>query len=86
MAVRVIPTADVSDLLNRAYRDYNPGTEGEPLQDRVLSFCNIVKDRYGLQLYMIPSTNSRGQQGYELTKVEIIDEAKFTWFTLEWTQ
>lgn len=69
--------------LNKAYAKYNPQVPGEPYGDRVLSFSNYVKERYGLELKLFAKIDNN-QLKYELKEVYVVDEKKFTFFLLEW--
>lgn len=82
--MKLIQNHDIISMLNHAYMDFNPKLDGEPYEDCVLAFANMVHDQYGIQLKMFPKSNNMGQLGYEITEAYVFDEPKYTWFLLKW--
>ena len=77
--MREINYHGILDMLNAAYSVYNPESAGEPFQDRVLSFSNVLSEDYGIKLNMLPKLDDQGRHGYSIQQAFVIDERKYTW-------
>lgn len=85
VVIKTINPNQITDQLNRCYLNYDPRWptgKGNILEEE---FKKYIEESGGIQLHFDPKINGRGQWGYSVIRVDIIDEHKFTIWMLKWT-
>lgn len=85
--MKLIPTKDISPLINRCYLEYDPDWRHNFQEERVISFKYYIERTAGLKLDFIPKIDQMTYKyGYELTQVEVVDDKKYMMFLMKYSQ
>ncbi len=83
--MKLVPTKDISPLLNKCYLEYDPEWPRSLPKQRVFAFKYHIERTAGLRLDFNPKVHDvSGKFGYELTQAEVVDEKKYMLFVLRW--
>lgn len=84
--MRLIPTKDISPLINKCYLEYDPGWPVTLKEQRINSFKYYIERTAGLKLDFTPKINQMTfKYGYELNQVEVVDDKKYMLFVMRYS-
>jgi len=84
--MKLINPNKIKEQLNNCYDSYDPNwptTIGQPTM--MNSFKYYLERTAGLKLDFEIEINKRGQAGYKINSVEVVDESDFVVWMLRWT-
>ena len=84
--MKLIPTKEISPLINRCYLEYDPDWLTEPNSHRIYSFKYYIERTAGLKLDFTPKIDQQTfKQGYELNQAEVVDDKKYMLFVMKYS-
>jgi hypothetical protein len=83
--MKLIPTKQISPLINRCYMEYDPNWPTDQNQ-RISAFKYYIERTAGLKLDFEPKIDQLTfKQGYELHSVEVVDDKKYMLFVMRYS-
>ena len=75
----------INPQINKCYMEYDPSWP-DNAQTRIPAFKYYLERTAGLKLDFTPKVDyNSGKFGYEIHRIEVVDDKKYTFFLLRWS-